>query len=97
MMLALTPTVVQRSPVSSADLDQHAGDGVGAALEDADLVVDQPQALDQRLVAAEILAQRDVERVDRAVALGGRDQHARRRPSPSPIASEKVTSSPMAL
>ena len=75
MMFGETPTVNQRSPGPIAELDQDAGDGVGAALEDADLVVDELEVLDQILVLAEILAQRHVEGVDRAVALGRRDQH----------------------
>ena len=74
MMLAETPTVDQRSPGLVLELDQHARHGVGAALEDADLVVDELEVLDYRLVLAEVLAQRLVERVDRAVAFGGRDQ-----------------------
>jgi hypothetical protein len=93
MMLGETPTVVQRSPVSSVALDQHAGDGAGAAVEDAHLVVDQLEVRRCALVLAEVLAQRDVERVDRAVALGDRDQR-----SPPTFtfttASETVTSSP---
>ena len=61
MMFGDTPMVDQRSP-SVAELDQHAGDRVGAALVDADLVVDELQILDQVLVPAEILAQGEVER-----------------------------------
>ena len=59
MMLCETPTVVQRSPFSSCALDQHAGHRLGAAVEDAHPVVDQLQILDEVLVLAEILAQRD--------------------------------------
>src|ERR1700692_1398720 len=55
-------------------LDQHAGDRLGAAVEDAHAIVREIEALDVFLVLAEILAQREVERVDRAVALGGGDQ-----------------------
>ena len=74
MMLGETPTVVQLSPFSSSLSIKHARHRFGAAIEDTHAVVDQLQALDIFLVLAEVLAQRDVERVDRAVAFGGRDQ-----------------------
>ena len=57
-----------------AALDQHARDGLGAAREDAHLVVDQLDVLDVLLVAAEVLAQRLVERIDGAVAFRHRPQ-----------------------
>ncbi|GCC47017.1 hypothetical protein chiPu_0031074, partial [Chiloscyllium punctatum] len=54
--------------------DQNPRDRLGAAIEDTHAVVDQLQAIDVLLVLAEVLAQRDVERIDRAIAFGGRDQ-----------------------
>src|ERR1700722_3950424 len=51
--------------VSIAELDQNARHRIRAALEDA-----QFEVLDIFLVDAEVLAQRKIERVDRAVALG---------------------------
>ena len=81
-MLGETPTVNQRSPrCRVAAFDQHAGDRLGAAGQDAHLVVDEFDVLMCDLVAAEILAQRLVERVDRAVAFGDRPQWLRRRRS----------------
>ena len=74
MMLGDTPTVVQRSPLSSSALDQHARHRLGAAVEDAHPVVGELEPLDIALILAEVLAQRDVEGIDRAVALGGGDQ-----------------------
>ena len=41
MMFGDTPIVVQRSPVSSLALDQHARHRVGAAIEDTHPVVDE--------------------------------------------------------
>src|SRR5690606_13196351 len=57
-----------------AAFDQYTGDRARAAVEDAHLEVDQLEILDPVLVAAEVLAQRRVERVDRAVALRNRHQ-----------------------
>ena len=74
MMLAETPTVDQLSPGGVAELDQHARHGIGAALENADAIIDEFEILDEALIFAEILAQREIERVDRPVAFGGRDQ-----------------------
>ena len=75
MMLGETPTVNQRSPRDRVvALDQHARHGLGAAREDTHLVVDELDVLDVLLVAAEVLAQRPVERVDRAVAFADRPQ-----------------------
>src|SRR5690606_8920329 len=45
---------------------------LGAAIEDTHLEVGQRQVRDLMLELAEVLAQRDVERVDRPVALGDR-------------------------
>ena len=81
-MFGETPTVNQRLPVPVAALDQHAGDGVGAAREDTHLVIDQFEIVDEALIAAEILAQRIVERVDRAVALARPRARSRRRCAP---------------
>ena len=39
MILGETPTVVQRSPVSSVEFDQDPRYGFGAAVEDADTIV----------------------------------------------------------
>ena len=73
MMLPETPTVDQVA-VSVAELDQHPRHRVGAALEDAHAIVAQLEILDMLLVDAEVLAQREIERVDGAVAFGGGDQ-----------------------
>src|SRR5216684_9218514 len=54
--------------------DQHARHGLGAGVEDADPVVGEIEPLDVGLVLAEIFAQREVERVDRAVAFRRRDE-----------------------
>ena len=56
-------------------VDQHARDRVGALglVEDADLVVDELDVPQVRVDLADRVAQRGVERVDRAVALGGAD------------------------
>src|SRR3546814_10943989 len=48
-------------------LDHHARGGFGAAIEDAHLEIHQPQVVDITLIAAEVLAQRMIERIDRAV------------------------------
>src|SRR5262249_7516026 len=56
-------------------LDQDAGDGPGSAIEDTNAIVRQPEALNKLLVLAEVLAQRDVERIDGTIALAGGDQH----------------------
>src|SRR4029079_277468 len=55
-------------------LDQDPRYRFRAAIEDTHAVIDQLQALDVFLVLAEVFAQRDVERVDRAVAFRRRDQ-----------------------
>ena len=83
-------------------LDQHPGDRVGAValVEDAHLVVDQLELRDLRVGLPDRLAQRLVERVDRAVALAGRRRSARRRraasrsprrPPPPPASSSVIT------
>ncbi len=57
-MLGDTPTVDQRRPCAVLAVDDDAGHGLGAALGDADLEIDQPHIVDQRLIGAEILGQR---------------------------------------
>src|SRR5580692_12799908 len=57
-----------------AALDQHPRHRLGAAVENAHPVVGELEPLDMALILADVLAQRDVEGVDRAVALAGRDQ-----------------------
>src|SRR3546814_11783336 len=47
--------------------DHHARGGFGASIEDAHLEIHQPQVVDITLIAAEVLAQRMIERIDRAV------------------------------
>src|SRR5262250_1133558 len=49
-------------------LDQHAGDCLGPAVEDAHAVVGQLEPADVALVFAEVFAQRKIERVDGTVA-----------------------------
>ena len=44
-----------------------------AAVEDADAIVDEPEAGDEGLVLAKVLAQREIERIHRTVAFGRRD------------------------
>ena len=85
MMLACTPTV-SHDVVAVAGLDEHPGHGVGAVggVDDAHPVVDQLELGELRVDAgASAVAQRVVERVDRAVALADGDHAARRRPRPS--------------
>src|SRR5262249_20982576 len=57
---------------AAAVVDQHARDrrGAVAAVEDADLVVVEPDRRDLGVGAGQRLAERGVDRVDRAVALG---------------------------
>src|SRR6478609_8762589 len=55
-------------------LDQHPRHRFRAAIEDTHAVIDQLQAFDVFLIFAEVLAQRDIERVDGAVAFRRRDQ-----------------------
>src|ERR1700722_3059667 len=55
-------------------LDQDPRHRPGAGVEDTHAVVREREAVDVALVLAEVLAQREVERIDRAVALGRRDQ-----------------------
>ena len=73
MTLPETPTVDQVGLVAVAEFDQHPRHRVGAALEHSHPIVAQLHVVDICLVGPEILAQREVERVDRAVALGGRN------------------------
>ena len=74
MTLAPTPTVTHDG-LAVGGLDEHPGDGVGAValVEDAHLVVDELELRDLRVGLPDRLAQRVVERVDRAVALADRD------------------------
>ena len=74
MTLWPTPTVTH-DDCAVGGLDEHPGDRVGAValVEDAHLVVDQLELRDLRVGLADRLAQRVVERVDRAVALAGDD------------------------
>src|SRR4051812_6902467 len=48
-------------------LDQHARYRFGAAIEDTHTIVGELETLDVFLILAEVLAQRDVECVDRAI------------------------------
>ena len=75
MMFGLTPIVVQsRSPSVADSSTRVVAPGRGAAVEDADLVVGQVDAVERRQHRSDRLAQRRVDGVDRAVALG--DPHA---------------------
>ncbi len=74
MMFGEQPTVLQRRPSRmSPELDEHPGDrvGPGGLVEDAHLVVVEAHVGDLREARHQRLAQRQVEGVDRAVALGG--------------------------
>ena len=68
MMFSDTPTVHQRTPSPSVEFDQDARDRLRAAVEDTHLEVGEHEVGDLFLVFAEILAQRQIERVDRPVA-----------------------------
>ena len=57
-----------------AAFDQNPGGGSRSAIEDTHLVVDKFEIIDIALVLAEVLAQRHVERVDRAIALARIDE-----------------------
>ena len=72
MMFSLTP-IEPHDVVAVGRVEQHARDRVGALrlVEDADLEVDELDVLQVRVDLADRVAQRAVERVDRAVALGG--------------------------
>src|SRR5215510_13255122 len=54
--------------------DQHPGHRLRAGVEDTHAVIGELEAADVALVLAEVLAQRHVERMDRAAALTRRDQ-----------------------
>ena len=71
MTFSLTP-IEPHDVVAVGGVEQHARDGVGALglVEDADLEVDELDVLQVRVDLADRVAQRAVERVDRAVALG---------------------------
>src|SRR6202030_1809853 len=55
-------------------LDEHARHRLCAGVEDADSIIGEFEPGDVALILAEVLAQREVERVDRAFAFGSRDQ-----------------------
>src|SRR5215472_10623035 len=55
-------------------LDQNPGNGLGAAIEDADAIIRQRESGDETLIFAEVLAQRQIERVHWPDALGYRNQ-----------------------
>ena len=55
-------------------LDQNPRHRLGAGVEDTHAVVGEIEPLDVALVLAEVLAQREVEGVDGAVAFGRRNQ-----------------------
>ena len=62
-----------------AAFDQNAGGGSRAAIEDTHLVVGEFEIGDEALIFAEILAQRHVKGIDRAIAFAGIDIGSRRR------------------
>ena len=74
MMLAETPTVVQRSPVSSELSISTRVTACGAAIEDAHAIVGEFKPGDEALIFAEVLAQREIERIDRTDAFGDRNE-----------------------
>ena len=75
MMFVSLPIVDHvRSPSVESMTTRVRAAGRRPAVEDAHLVVDEVDAVEQRVERAERLAQRGVERVDRAVAVGGRVQ-----------------------
>src|SRR5271170_794526 len=51
-------------------LDQHPRDRLGAAVENAHAVIGEFKSLDVALILAKVLAQREIERIDRTDALG---------------------------
>src|SRR5271170_5804835 len=51
-------------------LDQHPRDRLGAAIEDANAVIGELKSLDVALIFAKVLAQHEVERIDRTDAFG---------------------------
>ncbi len=89
-MLSDTPTVHQRTPLAVGGFDQNAGDRLRAAVEDTHLEVGELEIVDLVLVLAEILAQREVERVDRAVGLRRPTSSSRRRCAIFTTASETI-------
>ena len=74
-MFGDTPTVNQRLPAPSRLSIRTRVTASVPPREDAHLVIDEVEVLDEALIAAEILAQRLVERIHRAVALP--DRHHR--------------------
>ena len=76
MMFVSLPIVDQvRAPSAESMIDPGPGGRRRPAVEDAHLVVDEVDVVDARVERAERLAQGGVERVDRAVAVGGGVQH----------------------
>src|SRR6202023_2562993 len=57
-----------------AKLDQDPRPRVGSTVENADAKIDEFEVFDKALIFAEILAQREIERVDWPLAFGRRDQ-----------------------
>jgi hypothetical protein len=71
-MFVLTPNVVQ-SPVTVSDVDEHPGHRPRRAgtVEEAHLEVGEVDPIELRIGVVERAAQGDVDRVHRAVPLGG--------------------------
>ena len=99
MMLGETPTVDQRRPSASALSIITRVTAAGAVLrrQDAHLEVDEPHVLELGIDRDQRLAQRGVERVHRAVALGHFHDRACRATSTLTVASDRVISSPRAF
>ena len=72
MMFASAPAVIH-VPDSWPGLDDHPrpGGGRGVTVDDADLVVHQVHAVESGVERAERLAEGEVERLNRPVAVGG--------------------------
>ena len=70
MMFASAPAVIQ-VPDSMSGLDDHSRPrgGRSITIDDADLVVDEVHAIEGRVEDAERLAEREVERVNRAISI----------------------------
>ncbi len=75
MILSETPTVHQRTLLESVELDEHTRDGLGAAVQYAYLEIRKHQISDLVLIAAHVLAQRQIECIDRSMPLS--DGHPR--------------------
>ena len=76
-MMFVSEPPVDQVPHSADGVDDHPclGGGRRVAVEDAHLVVHEMDAVELWVEGAQRLAQRRVEGVDRAVAVGGRVQH----------------------